>query len=150
MRLQRKQAESVQVPVLAADLRALFSKLKRRLREQTMGEDLTPSQASALVRLEREGAMTVTVLANAEGVRVQSMGVTIARLETAGLVSGSPDPTDGRKTLLSVTPDCRRWIEEGRSARQDWLVRALQRELSNEELRDLASAVELLKRVADA
>ena len=150
MAAARKEPGTSDVPALAADLRALLGKLKRRLREQARDEDLSPSQVSALMRLDAQGPMTVTALARAEGVRPQSMGATIATLEAAGLVVGTADPADRRQTLLSLTPACRRWIDEGRSARQDWLVRALQRDLSAEEQRDLARAVELLKRVADS
>jgi DNA-binding MarR family transcriptional regulator len=80
--------------------------------------------------------------------RPQSMGAVIAPLEAAGLVSGAPDPGDGRQTILSLTDACRKWVEEGRAARQDWLTRALQARLSPEEQDRLADAVELLKRLA--
>lgn len=132
---------------LAADLRALVGALKRRLREQAQDQDLTPSQVSALVRLERDGAATVTALARAEGVRPQSMSATVAVLEAAGLVHGTPDANDGRQTILCVTPRCRDWIAASRSARQDWLIRTIQGELTPQEQEQLAAAVVLLKRL---
>ncbi|WP_408744419.1 MarR family winged helix-turn-helix transcriptional regulator, partial [Acetobacter nitrogenifigens] len=134
---------------LAQDLRALVSKLKRRLREQAHVGDLTPSQASALLRLEKEGPSTTSNLARAEGMRPQSMAAVVTALEAAGFVTGEPDPTDGRQTLLSLTPSCRTWIEEGRAARQDWLASKLATHLSSEELSDAAKIVGLLKRLAD-
>jgi DNA-binding MarR family transcriptional regulator len=81
--------------------------------------------------------------------RPQSMAPVIAALEGAGLVSGAPDPADGRQTLLSLTEACRKWVEEGRAARQDWLIRTLQARLSLQEQDELAKAVELLKRLVD-
>jgi DNA-binding MarR family transcriptional regulator len=134
---------------LAQNLRALIGKVKRRLREQAHVGDLTPSQVSVLLRLEKNGPATASSLARAEGMRPQSMGPIIAALEGAGLVSGGPDPTDGRQTLLSLTDACRKWAEEGRAARQDWLTRTLQARLSPEEQDKLAEAVELLKRLVD-
>ena len=80
--------------LLAGELRVLIGKLKRRLREQANPGDFTWSQKSVVIRLEREGPATVTTLARAEGVRPQSMGATVAVLEAAGLVRGSPDPRD--------------------------------------------------------
>jgi len=77
------------------------------------------------------------------------MGPLVAALEAAGLVSGAPDPADGRQTILSLTDACRKWIQEGRAARQDWLSRTIQARLSAQEQEDLARAVELLKRLAD-
>ena len=135
--------------LLAQDLRALLSKLKRRLRDQTQGGDLTPSQISVLLRLERDGPATTSHLARAEGMRPQSMAAVIAALESAGRIIGTPDPADGRQTLLSLTSACRKWMEKGRTARQDWLTRALQSKLSPHELNQVASAVALLERLVD-
>jgi DNA-binding MarR family transcriptional regulator len=134
---------------LAQDLRALLGKLKRRLRDQAHVGDLTPSQVAVLLRLEKDGPATASSLARAEGMRPQSMAPVIATLESAGLVSGAPDPADGRQTLLSLTPACRKWAEEGRAARQDWLTRTLQARLSPQEQVELARAVELLKQLVD-
>lgn len=135
--------------VLARDLRALIGKLKRRLRDQAHVGDLTPSQVSVLLRLEKDGPATASTLARAEGMRPQSIAPVIAALEGAGLVSGAQDPGDGRQTLLSLTEACRTWVEEGRAARQDWLSRTLQARLSPQEQDEVAKAVELLKRLAD-
>jgi DNA-binding MarR family transcriptional regulator len=123
--------------------------LKRRLREQASLGDLTRSQVSVLSRLEREGPATVTALARAEGMRSQSMGVTIAALQEAGLITGEPDPADRRQTILSLTPACREWIRDGRAARQDWLFRTISAELTVQEQEQLAGAVGLLKRLVD-
>lgn len=140
---------SARASALAARLRAMVGKLKRRLREQANIGDLTPSQTSVLLRLETEGPATTSSLARAEGVRPQSMAAVVTALEAAGLVRGAPDPDDGRQTLLSITDACRTWIQEGRAARQDWLSRTLQARLSDPELDVLAAAVELLERLVD-
>lgn len=144
-----KDDQSSRAPGLAQDLRALFGKLKRRLREQGNAGDLTPSQVSVLLRLEKDGPATAAGLARAEGMRPQSMGPVIAALEDAGLVSGAPDPHDGRQTLISLTDACRAWVQEGRAARQDWLTRTIQARLSPREQDELAASVELLKRLVD-
>jgi DNA-binding MarR family transcriptional regulator len=141
--------QALRASALARDLRALLGKLKRRLREQAHGADLTPSQVSVLLRLEKDGPATASSLARAEGMRPQSMAPVIAALEGAGLVSGAPDPADGRQTLLSLTEACRKWVEEGRAARQDWLTRALQAHLTPQEQDTLAQSIELLKRLVN-
>ena len=135
--------------VLAQDLRALLGKLKRRLREQAGVGDLTPSQVSVLLRLEKDGPATASSLARAEGMRPQSIAPVIAALEGAGLVSGAADPTDGRQTLLSLTDACRKLVNKGRAARQDWLSRTIQARLSPREQDELSAAIELLKRLVD-
>jgi DNA-binding MarR family transcriptional regulator len=144
---QTDSLRAVRASDLAQDLRALLGKLKRRLREQAHVGDLTPSQASVLLRLEKDGPATASSLARVEGMRPQSMGAVVAVLESAGLVRGAPDPTDGRQTLLSLTDACRKRVEEGRAARQDWLTRTLQARLSPQEQDKLAQAVELLERL---
>jgi DNA-binding MarR family transcriptional regulator len=145
----RARQQVTDVSALAQDLRALLGKLKRRLRDQAYAGDLTPSQVSVLLRLEKDGAATASTLARAEGMRPQSIAPVIAALEGAGLVSGTPDPADGRQTLLSLTDACRKWVAEARAARQDWLTRTLQARLSPQEQIELARAVDLLKRLVD-
>lgn len=134
---------------LASELQLLNSRLRRRLREQATAGDFTPSQISVLLYLERETTATVTDLAQAEGVRTQSMGATVATLQSAGMVEGQPDPKDGRKTLLSLTPTCRAKLLEGRAVRRHWLVRAMSSQLSETEQIELAAAVALLKRLVE-
>ncbi len=134
---------------LAGDLRVVLSRLNRRLREQGHPGDLTSSQKSVLLRLERDGPMTVTTLARAEGVRPQSMGATVAGLQAAGLLSGAPDAADGRQTILSLTPACTELIRTIRTAREDWLFAVIEAKLTPAEQRKLADAVVLLERLLD-
>ncbi len=149
MKDRADNSQTVRSSALAAELRALVGKLKRRLREQAGSKDLPPSQVSVLLRLEKDGPATASSLARAEGMRPQSMGSVITALQVAGLVSGAPDPADGRQTILSLTEACRKWAQEGRAARQDWLFRTLEARLSPEEQDKLVDAVELLKRLVD-
>jgi DNA-binding MarR family transcriptional regulator len=141
--------DDAHVLALAGDLRVVIGQLRRRLREQASFGDLTWSQTSVLSRLDRESPATVTSLARAEGMRPQSMGATVSALQAAGLVSGSPDPKDGRQTILSLTVACQEWIKAGRAAREDWLFQAIQSKLSPEKQGELARGVELLKRLAE-
>ncbi|MFS8110390.1 MarR family transcriptional regulator [Rhizobium jaguaris] len=140
-------AEPPLASTVAEELRAFASKLKRKLREQGHAGDLTSSQASALVRLEKEGPMTTSALARSEGMRPQSMGALLAALESSGLVAGIPDPSDGRQTILSLTDKCRLLIQEGRAARQDWLARTIEVKLSAVEQKQVLSAIAILARL---
>jgi DNA-binding MarR family transcriptional regulator len=149
MSKRKVEFNAISASALAAELHALSGKLKRRLREQASAGDLTPSQTSVLGHLDRDGPTTVTALARMEGVRPQSMGATIAVLEAAGLVKGSPDSKDGRQTILSLTPACRELIRSGRAARHDWLFRAIQAKLTPHEQEQLAASMSLLNRLVD-
>ena len=135
---------------LAASVRVTFGKLKRRLREEGGAAEITPSQASALGQLENLGLATVTELAQAEGVRPQSMGATIATLEAAGYIASSPDPNDGRRTILSLSSMAIEKFSANRTAREGWLFQAIQENLSPEEQSDLARGFAVLNKLVES
>jgi DNA-binding MarR family transcriptional regulator len=124
------------------EFRALIGELSRRLREKAHPGDFTCSQVATL---EREGSRMVATLARAGGMRPQSMGANVSVLEAAGLVSGAPDPSDGRQIPCSLTAVARVDITAERAARADWLFRAIRTRLSSGEKQELATAIELLK-----
>lgn len=142
-------SQAEQASALAVELRAIFGKFKRKLREQGGRNDLTPSQVSVLLRLENDGPAAVSSLARAEGIRPQSMSAIITSLLEAGLVSGSPDPNDRRQILMSLSRKCQKLLKDGRAARQDWLTTIIQKKLSSKEQERLASAVDLLTRLVE-
>ena len=147
---EREPSSASAPAALAGELRVVLGQLTRRLREQATGTDLTRSQSSVLLRIERDGPATATVLARAEGVRPQSMATIVGVLEDAGLISGSPDPRDGRKTVLGLTETAREKFRTGRLAKQDWLTQAIGSGLSGEEIARLASCTDLLARLAQS
>jgi DNA-binding MarR family transcriptional regulator len=134
---------------LAGELRISLGKLHRRLREQADPADFTAAQKSVLLRLDRDGPATVSALARAESVRPQSMRITVAGLDAMKAVSGQAHPTDGRQTLIDLRPVFRKKLKASRAAKDDWLSRALQTQLSPQEQRELMAALKLLQRLAD-
>ncbi len=77
------------------------------------------------------------------------MSAVVTPLQEAGLVSGSPDPGDGRQTLMSLTPKCLKRLQEGRAARQDWLTATISQKLSVQEQEKLQAALALLTRLVE-
>ncbi|HEU4818631.1 MarR family winged helix-turn-helix transcriptional regulator [Janthinobacterium sp.] len=146
---QEDHEDHEQVLQLAGELRIFVGKLRRRLREEAHLGDVSMSQASVLSRLERDGPATASSLARAEGMRPQSMAATVQALTDAQMVTGSPDPLDGRQTLLTLTESCRAWIAASRAAREDWLARTIETRLTPAEVTELDNAVALLKRLAE-
>lgn len=142
--------EAPDVFALASEIRVIAGRLTRTLRAAGgTSWDLTRSQLSVLGRLERDGPATASDLARADGIRSQSMASIVAALELAGYVTGSPDPTDGRKTRLSLTGLARERFAGGRLAREDWLFRVIQVEFSESERAELSRSIDLLRRLAD-
>ena len=145
----RPNTDTALASKIAAELRTTFGQLKRKVLQHGGASDFTSSQIAVLLRLEKDGVATVSSLARAEGMRPQSMSAVIAPLEEMGFVAGAADPNDGRKTLMSLTKACKKWIEDGRAARQDWLAQAIQRKLSPQEQKKVSSAVHLLARLTE-
>lgn len=141
--------QNARASALAADMRAVFRKLRLRLRERGGQSDLTPSQVAVLLRLEKDGAATVSNLARTEGMRPQSMSAVVTPLQKSGLLKGVADPSDGRQTLMSLTPKCVKWIEEARAAKQDWLTATIVQKLSADEQEQLYAAMTLLTRLVE-
>ena len=146
---RRSSTQTGLASTLAAEIRTVCGKLKRRLREHGGRSDLTPSQISVLLILEKDGSATVSSLARAEGMRPQSMSAVVTSLQEAELISGAPDPNDGRQTLMSLTPKCLESLQEGRAARQDWLTATISQKLSAHEQERLQAALELLTRLVE-
>lgn len=133
----------------ARDLKVVFSRLRRRLRELATAEDLTPSQTAVLIRLVKDGPSSTSQLAGAERVRPQSMATSLAALDRHGLIQRTPDPGDGRRQVITLTAAGRKRAESDRQIREEWLARAMQDQFSERERRVILEALSLLERVTD-
>ena len=131
---------------LASELRVVLGQLIRRLRAE---HRFPISHGSVLGRLDREGPQSVSALAVAERVRPQSMAQTVGDLEGDGLVKRNPDPSDGRRQLVSLTPRGKDTLEADRRNREGWLVKAIE-ELPAEDQETVGRAIVLLRHLADA
>ncbi|HSS33740.1 MAG TPA: MarR family transcriptional regulator [Solirubrobacterales bacterium] len=131
---------------LASELRVVLGQLIRRLRAE---HRFPISHGSVLGRLDREGPQSVSALAVAERVRPQSMAQTVGDLEGDGLVKRNPDPSDGRRQLVSLTPRGKETLEADRRNREGWLVKAIE-ELPAEDQETVGRAIVLLRHLADA
>jgi DNA-binding MarR family transcriptional regulator len=129
------------------DVRAVLGRLRRRLREVAAGGELTPSQVSVLTRLAKGEAATASALAALEGVRPQSVASTLAALEAQGLIARSPDPDDGRRSVIRLTEAGVEQDRGNREAREAWFARALQERMTEDERRTVVSAMALLDRL---
>jgi DNA-binding MarR family transcriptional regulator len=131
----------------AAELRVLIGRLRRRLREVAGAGELTPSQLSVLSQLDKQDGASASDLAALERVRPQSMAATLAALDQQGLVRRDPDPEDGRRQLVSLSPAGREVVQGTRQAREEWLARALQDRYTEPERRTILEALALLDRL---
>jgi DNA-binding MarR family transcriptional regulator len=135
---------------VAAVLQLSIGLFIRQIRQTQAQGDLSLPEASALKRLDRGGPASVTELARAEQISVQSMGTTLGALEARGLVERHPDPKDGRRSVLSITRSGTRVLGDKHSARSEQLARALADGFSPSEIRQLMAAAPLIERLAQS
>jgi DNA-binding MarR family transcriptional regulator len=132
---------------LAAGLRLSVARLARRLRQQT-GTELTPSQNSALISIERHGPLTPSELADIERIQrptaTRILGVLIER----GFVGREPDENDRRSSRVSITPTGAGVLARGRRRKNAYLARRLET-FDADELRTLERAAVLLERLIE-
>jgi DNA-binding MarR family transcriptional regulator len=138
------------VQQVAAALYLSVGLLRRQLRRQQVEGELTLPESAALARLERAGPATAAALAKVEQISPQSMGATLGRLESRGLVRRRPDPADGRRVVLSLTGEGARVLRDRRDARAGQLARALADGFTGPELGQLMAAAPLLERLAQS
>lgn len=132
---------------LASDLRVVIGRLVRRLRAER--RDVSLAQLTVLGRLDRDGLSGISAIAAAERVRPQSVASTVVALENGGLVTRRPDPGDGRRVVIELTPAGHEALHADRRRREGWLSDAIARDLTADERRVLAQAATLLRRLAD-
>ena len=97
---------------------------RHHLDELLKPSGITALQFTALTVLERREGLTVTELAHNSFVKVQSMADLLRPLLERELISRRPDPTHGRRQLISLTRAGRNLIDE-----YDRRVRALEQQM---------------------
>ncbi len=130
----------------AARLRMAIVRTGRRLRQEAAGASgqLTPTAAAALATVERHGPLTPSELAEIERVKRPTATRTLRLLGEAGLVERTPDPTDGRSALVSVTAAGRERLRRLRGRKNAYLARRM-RDLPEEDVEALARAAAILE-----
>jgi len=139
---------AVESAPIAHEFRETLGRVIRRLRAE--GGQPPVGQMAVLGRLDREGPASTSDLAAAERMRPQSMAQTVRDLESAGLVSRRPDPDDGRRALVELTPAGLERLLTTRARREGWLAGLFEHEFTAAERETLRAALPLLRRIADS
>ena len=134
----------------AREVKVVVSRLRRRIQALAFTDDLSGSQAAVLSRLHKEGPSSSSVLASAESVSHQAIGAILTVLQARGFIQRTPDPTDGRRQLIALTAAGAARVEHTSSEREEWLARALQDRLTEDERRAVRHAMTLLDRIAES
>jgi DNA-binding MarR family transcriptional regulator len=131
----------------AARLRLALMRLSRRLRQE-VSAGITPSQLSALARLDRGGPMPLRDLAAAERITPSTLTRVVASLEAEGLISREPDPDDRRVARVAVTAAGHALLETARARGTGYLAQRIGG-LGDAEADLLAAALPVLERLLE-
>jgi DNA-binding MarR family transcriptional regulator len=145
---QVPEAEGLTNVELAARLRMTLGRLNRRVRQHGP-QTLSSSQASTLASVDALGPVRLGDLAAHEGVTAPTQSRLVASLEHQGLLRRMPDTDDRRATLLAITAQGRRQLEQLRGERSAFLVGQLGT-LSAEQRTALVSALDALEALAES
>jgi DNA-binding MarR family transcriptional regulator len=132
----------------AGSLRVAVLRIYRALRIRT-NHQVTPSQGSALARIEQAESVRLGRLAQLEGISAASMSKIVDSLEDDGFVTRVPDPLDGRASMIQLSAGGREMIHTIRIANTEALEVALTT-LSEEERSLLRESLPVLEKVAES
>jgi DNA-binding MarR family transcriptional regulator len=131
-----------------ADLIQALGLLVRRVRTASGAHGLSLTESAVMGRLFRDGPATTADLARAESMKPQSMGSTIAALESTGMVERRPHPSDGRQMLIALTAKGAALRKSSGDAKRTWLVQAMS-QLDERERDTLFAAGRIIKRLVE-
>jgi DNA-binding MarR family transcriptional regulator len=135
----------------AADTTRLYvalGRLTRTLRRESGDAPVSHGVLSALFTVVKEGPMRSGELAAREGVAPPSMTKVVAALESGGYVERTPDPLDGRASLIRATRAGRTLVESSREQRLHSLARRIEA-LDEDQLATLEAALPVLEALAE-
>jgi DNA-binding MarR family transcriptional regulator len=86
-------------------LRRVVLRLARQLNAASVGEGLTPTQASVLGIVANRGPLGLTELTEIEGLNPTMLSRVIGKLDSFGLIRRLRDPDDFRAARVEATPE---------------------------------------------
>ncbi|WP_313330531.1 MarR family winged helix-turn-helix transcriptional regulator [Pseudomonas oryzihabitans] len=130
-------------------LRKHLTQLAKRLRQESQNVPETWTQMLVLSSIDQHGdAATPSLIAKAEGMQSSNLAAVLRDLEARGLIQRAPCQQDRRKTLLKLSQDGQRLLSASRDRRDDWLLKAMQSELTAGEREQLERVVPILEKLS--
>jgi DNA-binding MarR family transcriptional regulator len=129
-------------------LRRVVLRLARQMNAASVGEGLTPSQASVLGIVANRGPLGLAELTEIEGLNPTMLSRIVGKLDSFGLIRRLRDPDDFRAARVEVTPEGKRAyqrIAEQRAA----IISELVAHLPAEQEAALVAALPALENLAE-
>lgn len=120
-------ARTVAVRALEAEFSELITHFRRLIIDNAnrVSPGMLPGAYKTFTTIARCGSVTSSMLAERMLVDKGQLSRMVRELEDLGLIHRSPDPNDGRSSLLSLTPHGEAKLIEAREPQEGMLMRNL-------------------------
>jgi DNA-binding MarR family transcriptional regulator len=115
---------------------------------QEANPELGPASLAALASIDRHGPLTPSEVAKLERIQRPTATRLLANLTEKGLVSRAADPTDGRCSIVTATPEGTALLKRLRSRKNAYLAQRM-KDLPEEDVATLDRAAEILEQVLE-
>jgi DNA-binding MarR family transcriptional regulator len=140
-----REARTEAVRALEAEFGELISRMRRVLADnaQRVSPGMLPGAYKVFTTIVRRESVTLSNLAESLMADKGQISRTVRELEELGLITRTPDPADGRSSLLSPTAEGLERLAAARAPQESVLLNTLE-DWSVEEIRDLTRLLHAL------
>ncbi|MFE7846624.1 MarR family winged helix-turn-helix transcriptional regulator [Microbacterium sp. NPDC057407] len=125
---ETREARTEAVRALEAEFGELINRFRRVMSENAnrVSPGMLPGAYKVFTTIVRRESVTLSALAESLMADKGQISRTVRELEQLGLIERTPDPADGRSSLLSPTPAGLERLAEARAPQERTLVDALE------------------------
>ncbi|MCP2636375.1 MarR family transcriptional regulator [Microbacterium sp. HD4P20] len=123
-----REARTEAVRALEAEFGELINRFRRIITENAnrVSPGMLPGAYKVFTTIVRRESITLSALAESLTADKGQISRTVRELEQLGLIQRTPDPDDGRSSLLSPTPEGLERLAAARAPHESTLVDALE------------------------
>jgi DNA-binding MarR family transcriptional regulator len=142
---ETREARTDAVRALESEFGELISRMRRVLADnaQRVSPGMLPGAYKVFTTIVRRESITLSNLAESLMADKGQISRTVRELEELGLITRTPDPADGRSSLLSPTPEGLARLAVARAPQESVLLNTLEG-WSVEQIRDLTRLLHAL------
>ncbi len=142
---ETREARTEAVRALEAEFGELISRMRRVLADnaQRVSPGMLPAAYKVFTTIVRRESVTLSALAESLMADKGQISRTVRELEGLGLITRTPDPDDGRSSLLSPTPEGLERLAAARAPQESVLLETLDA-WSVDEIRNLTRLLHAL------
>jgi len=135
---------------LATGVRTAVSRLVKKIRSETSFlTQLSLTEHITMSSLYTHSQCLPSELSKMGKVSSQAMSQILNHLSDLKYLTRKASKEDKRKTIVSITEKGKRFINQSRLEKQEWLAKAIRETLTRDEKKTLAEAIALLIKIAD-